>query len=174
MTAAGRLLVIDRSSTGDDLLDEALAAVDRRQGRRPKDVVRTLGNVRGRLYERLAVRGLVREDAGRILGIVPRHRWPAVHAERETMVRAQALDSLRCGEAGDPRTGALISLLHALGAVTEVFDPADAGLDKGVLRANAARIGEGDWASDAVRRAIRELMAAIVAATVSSVVAAGR
>jgi Golgi phosphoprotein 3 (GPP34) len=173
ITAAGRLLVIDRSPTGDELLDEALAVVDLRQGRRPKDVVRSLGHVRTRLYERLAADEILREDAGRILGILPRHRWPTVRAEHENAVRAAALHSLRVGDAADVRTGALIALLHALDAVAKVFDPADAGLERDAMEANAERIGKGDWASDAVRAAIRELMGAIVAATASTAAAAG-
>ncbi len=169
VTTAGRLLVIDRSPTGDDLLDEALAAVDRKPGQRPKNVVRSIGHVRTQLYERLAAAGIVREDAGRILGIIPRHRWPTVHADHETAVRAAALESLRTGEARDVRTGALIALVHALNAVTKVFDPAHAGVETKVLKANAKRMAEGEWASAAVRAAIRELMTAMSAASAAGV-----
>jgi hypothetical protein len=83
-------------------------------------------------------------------------------------VRAEALDALRAGHAADARTGALISLLQSVGAVTKVFDTTDGD----TLRTNAERIADGDWASDAVRAAIRELMAAIIAATVSASVVA--
>ncbi len=47
------------------------------------------------------------------------------------------------------------------------------GLSKGELKERASRIAEGDWAAEAVRSAIDSLMAAIIAASASAVVAAG-
>jgi hypothetical protein len=75
--------------------------------------------------------------------------------------------------APDPRTGALISLLHALNAVHKAVDPAAAGLPKREMNANAKRIAEGDWASDAVRHAIDSMNAAVTAATSSTAVFGG-
>ena len=49
-------------------------------------------------------------------------------------------------------------------------DPAGLGITKRELNANASRIAAGDWASEAVRKAIDEMLAAIIAATSSSAV----
>ena len=169
----GRLVVRDATPTGDELLDEALARLGEKKGPKPKDAVSRLGKgLRDRLHARLVGRGLLREENGRILGIFPTHRWPAVDAVHEQSVRAQLEESLRRGVAGDGRTGALVSLLHALKAVDKAVDAGEAGLTKKELRARAGRIAEGDWASQAVRKAIDELTAALVAAT-SGAVASG-
>ena len=73
----GRLVVRDASATSDPLLDEALAT-GRKQGKKPQNVVTALGkHVRVRVYDRLAGRGLLRAKSGKVLGIFPRHNWPA-------------------------------------------------------------------------------------------------
>jgi hypothetical protein len=170
----GRLLVRDANPTGDDLLDEALAIVERKEGKKPQSVVTRLGkHVRVRLYQRLAQGGLLRAEEDRILGIFPRHRWPAADAAHEVSLRAGLATALRDGTTTDERTGALVSLLHALDATHEVMDPASIGLSKKELKYNAKRIAEGDWAAKAVRRAIDDTNAAIIAATSSAVVVGG-
>jgi Golgi phosphoprotein 3 (GPP34) len=65
--------------------------------------------------------------------------------------------------APDTRTAALIALAHALRCVDKIVDPRQHGLSRRELRARAAAIAEGNWASEAVRMAIEEMMAAIIA-----------
>ena len=167
----GRLVVRDSDPTGDALLDEALSVVGQKEGKKPQSVVAPLGKqVRGRLYERLVEGGLLRAEDDRILGVLPRHRWPAVDAAHESSVRAGLASALREGAAAEVRTGALISLLLALGVVHKVVDPVSVGLPKKELTAHAKRIAEGDWAAKAVRQAIDSMNAAIIAATSSAVV----
>jgi hypothetical protein len=62
----------------------------------------------------------------------------------------------------DPRVGALLSLPHALKAVDKVLDAASGGTTRQEMEANAKRIAEGNWASEAVRKAIDEVMAAVL------------
>jgi Golgi phosphoprotein 3 (GPP34) len=170
----GRLVVRDASATSDPLLDEALTTVGAKQGKRPQDVVTALGKrVRVRLYDRLVDRGLARAESGKILGIFPGHNWPAQAAAHEDSVRAELLTALRNAMARDARTGALVSLLLALKAVHKAVDQAAAGLSAREMNANAKRIAEGDWGSDAVRHAIDSMIAAVAAATSSTVVLGG-
>ncbi|EWS99765.1 hypothetical protein N865_20890 [Intrasporangium oryzae NRRL B-24470] len=170
----GRLVVRDASRSGDLLLDEALATVGRKEGKRPQSVVTALGRgTRVRLYERLAEGGVLRAEEGRVLGIFPSRRWPARDAGHEAAVRAALVTALRQGVALDPRTGALVALLHALNVVHKAVGPEGAGLTKPQLNANAKRIAEGDWAAAAVRSAIDSMIAAIIAASSSTVVIAG-
>ncbi|MGZ4383086.1 MAG: GOLPH3/VPS74 family protein [Gaiellaceae bacterium] len=165
----GRLVVRDGSTTADTLLDRALAQVDERQGKKPKDVVSVLGKgLRGRLYARLAEQGILRSASGKVLGVFPTHRWPASDAVHESSVRALLADALRLGTADDPRVGALVSLLHALKAVDKVLEPVAVGITKKELKANAKRIAEADWGSQAVRRAIDEMLAVVIAAAAAS------
>ncbi len=161
----GRLVVRDPSPTSDPLLDEALATLGKKEGKRPRDVVAALGKkLRPRLYARLTDRGLLRAESGKILGIFPTHRWPAQDAVHEDSVRTDLATALRNGITGDLRVAALVSLLRALKVVHKVVDPTAVGLSKRDLNANAKRIAEGDWASEAVRRAIDGMNAAVLAA----------
>jgi Golgi phosphoprotein 3 (GPP34) len=170
----GRLIVEDTSATSDSLLDEALARLGEKEGKNPKDVVRVLGKgLRDRLQARLVERGLLREESGKILGVIPTHRWPANDAAHENAVRGLMVDALRVGHSDDVRVAALVSLLHALKAVEDVVDPLAVGVTKNELNAHARSIAEGNWGSEAVRKAIDEMMAAVVAATTAAVVAAG-
>jgi hypothetical protein len=162
----GRLVITDTNPTGDGLLDEALAIVGHKEGKKPKSVVARLGKgVRVRLYERLAKGGVLRAEEDRVLGIFPTHRWPAADAAHEMSVRAGLAAALRNGATTEERTGALVSLLHALKVAHKVMDPGSVGLSKKELNANAKRIAEGDWAAKAVRQAIDSRNAAIIAAT---------
>jgi hypothetical protein len=164
-----RLVVRDAGPTGDDMLDEALATVGRKEGKKPQDVVAALGKrTRGRLYERLARAGLVRAEQGRVLGIVPTRRWPAEHTGHEASVREALVTALRHGGTTDARTRALVSLLHALRAVHKAVDPDSIGLSERELEASAERIAEGDWVGKAVRSAIDRQTAIIAASSAAS------
>ena len=171
---AGRLVVRDAGPTGDPVLDEALAVVGQKEGKKPQSVVARLGKgTRARLYARLTDSGVLRAEEGRVLGIFPSHRWPLHDAAHETSVRAELGTALRNGRTTDPRAGALISLLHALGTVDKALDPAAVGLSEREMRVNARRIAEGDWAATAVRQAVDSMNAATVAAISSAAVIGG-
>jgi hypothetical protein len=171
---AGRLVVRDASPTSDVLLDEALAQLERKQGKKPKDVVPALGKgLRGRLYARLADSGLLREERGKVMGVFPTRQWPANDSLHEDSVRMLVTHALRVGATDESRVAALVSLLHALKVVQKVVDADDVGMSKKEVKANAKAIAEGNWGSEAVRKAIDEMMAAVIAATSAAVVATG-
>ena len=164
-----RLIVTDAGPTGDGMLDEALATVGRKEGKKPQNVVAALGRrTRVRLYERLAEAGLLSAEEGRILGIFPTHRWPAEHTGHEASVRAALISALCQGGTTDARTRALVSLLHALKAVHKAVDPNAVGLSKRELNASSQRIAEGDWVGQAVRSAINTQTAVIAASAAAS------
>ena len=170
----GRLVVRDPAPTGDAVLDEALATIGEKEGKKPKSVVARLGKgVRATLYGRLVEDGVVRAEKGRILGIFPTDRWPAENANHEMSVRAGIASALRDGRTSDARTGALTSLLLALRAVHKVMEPSSVGLSKQELKEGAKRIAEGDWAARAVRQAIDSTNAAIIAASSSAAASHG-
>jgi hypothetical protein len=170
----GRIVVTDPSSTGDPVLDAALETLEAHRGKKPSTVLKPLAkHLRRTLYERLAANGVVRAEEGRILGVFPTHRWPALDAGHESEVRRLLTQALVQGATPDARTAALVALLHALDCEHKVVDPRAHGLSKRQLRARAREIAEGSWASDAVRTAIDQMRAAVVAATASVVVLSG-
>lgn len=169
----GRLVVKDAGPTGIDLLDEALEKIARKQGKKPQDVVTSLvKTLRPRLYERLAKQGVLSEQRVKTLGLFPATRWPAHDSAHEEALRRGLETALRNGLAGEPRTAALVSLLHALKAVHKAISPEAVGMSKHDLNASAKRISEGDWASAAVRKAIESINATVAIAAASGAVAA--
>jgi hypothetical protein len=96
-----------------------------------------------------------------VLGLFPRKSWPAVDSAHEDSVRAELTAALVGGERPSDRAGALIALLHAIGAVPKVVQG-----DKKAIKARAGEIGEGDWASAAVKKAVQAIQAAVTAAIV--------
>jgi hypothetical protein len=168
----GRVVVRDPAPAGDDVLDAALAILTANQGRKPSAAIRPLSkNLRHTLYERLAAAGVVRAERGKILGIFPTHTWPALDASHEAQVRQLVTQALVQQAAPDPRTAALIALLHALKCEHKIVDPRPYGLSRRQLAARAEEIAEGNWASAAVRKAIDEMNAAVIAATTAATAA---
>ena len=156
----GRIIVRDPSPPGDAILDTALETVTAYQAKRPSTVIRPLSkNLRRTLYQRLADRGVVRADRGRIFGVFPVRRWPAQDASDEAEVRRLMTQALVQHETPDARTAALIALVHAVGCADKIVDPRQHGLSKRELRTRAKKIADGNWASAAVRKAIEERMA---------------
>jgi len=171
---AGRIIVRDPSPPGDAVLDAALEVVTAYQGKKPFTVVKPLSkNLRRTLYKRLASSGVVRAEKTRILGLFPARRWPAQDASHEAEVRRLMAQALVQQGAADTRTAALIALVHALRCEDKIADPRQYGLTKRELRARAKEIAEGNWASEAVRKAIEEMMAAVVVVVTASTAGGG-
>lgn len=168
----GRVIVRDHTPTGDAVLDHALEIASAHEGKRPATLIRPLSrHLRRTLYERLAQRGVVRAEEGKVLGVFPTHRWPAQDAAHEAQVRRLVTQVLVQQTTPDDRTAALIALSHALRCEHKVVD--DGGLDvsRRQLRARAGQIATGDWAAAAVRTAVNEMIAAVAAGTAASVAA---
>jgi hypothetical protein len=171
---AGRIVVRDPSPAGDDVLDAALEILIAHQGSKPSAVIRPLSkDLRHRLYERLAAGGVVRAGQGRILGFFPAHTWPAEDAHHEAQVRELLTHVLVQQQAPDARSAALIALVHVLRCEHQIVDPRPYGLSKRQLRARAEEIANGNWASEAARNAITEIIAAVAATTTAAATAAG-
>jgi hypothetical protein len=153
-------------------LDAALEILIARQGQKPSAVIGPLSkNLRQTLYERLASGGVVRAERGKILGVFPVHRWPAQDASHEAEVRRLMTQALVQQVAPDTWIAALIALVHAVGCEDKIVDPRQHGLSKRELRARAEAIAKGNWASQAVRKAIEEMMAAVLTATTAAAAA---
>jgi hypothetical protein len=171
--ARKRLAVLDDSPTGEPLLDKALATARRREGRRPSAVLGELGKgLRPLLHDRLESAGILRREHGRLLGLFPTTTWPAASQREEAAVRAALVGVLVHGLTPDPRTGALVALLHALRATYKVVDPREHGIRRRDLDRRAKAVAEGSWGSQAVRQSIDAMTAAITAGVTAATMGA--
>ena len=65
------------------------------------------------------------------------------------------------------------ALLHALRCEHKIVGPRHYGLSQRQLRARAEEIATGNWASEAVRKAIEEIIAAVAATSAAAAASAG-
>lgn len=166
-----RVVVRDPAPLGDAVLDEALATVAEKE-RGPKDLVSRLGKgLRPRLQQRLAERGVLRQEKGRLLGVFPHERWPAEDSRDENEVRRRLHDVLVVGTTPDERTAALVALLSAVDRAHKVLDGLD-GRTRREVKARAKEVAEGAWAASAVRAAVQAMQSAVAAGVIAAGAAA--
>jgi hypothetical protein len=127
-------------------------AVRRDQAARQEAAARALPAAGGR--------GVLRAERRRVLGIFPTRSWPAQDPSRKAEVRQQVTRALAGAAAPDERTAALIALLHRAQVRAQGRGPAACQLSRRQLRKRAAEIAQGNWASEAVRKAIDAEIAA--------------
>ena len=157
---------VDGRAPADPVLREAYDRVAARPAsarRLVQQLGRGLPDVLG---DRLVERGVLSRREGRLLGVVPRTRRPAVDPSHEREVRAALTAVLVHDVAPDDRTGALVALLSALGRAAAVVDRGDVPARQ--VRARAKVLSQGDWAADAVREVVDAVTAAVAAAAVTA------
>ena len=153
----------------DPLLVEAMELV-RSKERTAEDLVNRLGKKRRDvLLDRLRERGILEETEDRVLGLIPRRRWPMVDGARESDVRRKLGDVLIRGASPEERTAALVSVLSALDLAHKVVDRE--GLSAREVKKRAKEVAEGDWAAKAVRDSIAAAQTAVMAAMVATTAA---
>ncbi|MEU4566044.1 GPP34 family phosphoprotein [Micromonospora sp. NPDC023956] len=169
--ADDRVVVVDPSPLGQPTLDAALTRIGAEaKRRRPKDwITRLSGDLRGPVLDELVEAGVLRREAGRVLGLFPRTRFPSTTGV-EPAAEASARQRMHLAVATDgpvpARTAALVSLTRAVGLDRKLFRD----LPKDQVKRRLKEIGEGSWASAATRRAVEETQAALIAATATAAV----
>ncbi|GAB2680674.1 GOLPH3/VPS74 family protein [Thalassiella azotivora] len=159
----GRLLTTGAPAPADPLLGEALARVAHRSGRKPQDALGPLARgLREGLLNRLTAAGIVQEREGRVLGLFRTRAWPETDPHPEQRVRHRLRWVVLGGHPGDPRTTALVGLLAAVDALHKVVPDGDR---KAVAR-RAKDLTSADWAPAAVRKAVEEVDAAVMATVI--------
>ncbi|MEU4364991.1 GPP34 family phosphoprotein [Promicromonospora sp. NPDC023987] len=167
----GRFRVTGRATPSDPLGREVLELMHER---RPKDAIRKAGQggfarkLRESVQHGLAARGVLREEQVKVLGLFPSTTWPAHDPAPEAAVRERVLTALTTSGTPDGPTSALVSLLLATDLIRKVFP----GQDRRALNRRAKEIAESEWAGAAVKRAIDDVNAAMVAVMVTTTGAA--
>ncbi|GGO00628.1 hypothetical protein GCM10011574_07590 [Microbispora bryophytorum] len=157
-----KVVPVDPTPVGEEELNATLTRIAEERAPRKADwwvgKLRA-GRLRKRLLTRLAARGVLSEQEGKILGIFPTTRYPELDPSHEQGVR-----NVLAGAEPDERTAVLIAVMHAAKLDRKAFPDAPKGRIK--------EIAEGQWTADAVRKTIASIHAAVVAATTAATVAA--
>ncbi|MGB3773304.1 MAG: GPP34 family phosphoprotein [Rhodococcus sp. (in: high G+C Gram-positive bacteria)] len=168
-TKKGRLVVTEDSPPSDAILAEAAAAIG--SAKRPMTPKSAVEKLNAQIHEQVVARviesGFVGEEHGKILGLFPTTSWPAKDSAHEDRVRMTLHTVLVEGFEPDPRSSAIIALLSAIDATPKVFPD----VDKRDLVKRAAHIAQGEWAGDAVRKAVHDVYSAVSVAVMVPIMA---
>ncbi|MFF9034243.1 GPP34 family phosphoprotein [Streptomyces sp. NPDC014892] len=166
--AAAALLERALSGAGD-AVDGAEGAGGSGEGALPDDIGKWLHEHRTAEYEAalrgVLDKGLIRKEKRRILLVFRTTRYPEADGTVESALRGRLAEVVLEGAEPDPRTAALISLLHHGELQTLAFPDADS--EDSPARRRMAEIADRHWADPALRR-----MAETAAATAAALTAA--
>ncbi|GLY47984.1 GPP34 family phosphoprotein [Lentzea sp. NBRC 102530] len=151
---------VEHALAGAALLDQVRSGLVPEPARPHRAVAKLRRHVRRDVMARLEARGVLTVERTRVLGIFS-VRTHSLHAPDEVRELRRLVGDVALGhKAPDERTTALISVLYAVRALHKVFDG-----DKREMNARAKEITRGEWAGDAVQKAIRARRAAAAAAS---------
>ena len=121
-----RLLLIDPTPVGDDLLDPTLALVS--QSKETYDARHWIDQladgaeeIREQSLARLVARGILRREEDRFLWVFQSRRYPIVDGEAEREVKLRIMEVLFSDEIPDPRDIVLICLVDSCGILRELL-----------------------------------------------------
>lgn len=163
----GRIEVIHNLSTGDPLLDEALASMGASRGlagRGPTAkawVARHRPELVKRYLARAEMAGIIRAERRKALGFIPVTRWIVVDTARAAQARARLEAVAASTGPVDSAQAALAGLATAIGVAGLVF-PGMVGTAGAAARKRLRQAAKGDAASEATARAARDDTASAV------------
>jgi hypothetical protein len=160
---------VDTTPTGDSVLDTVLQRIATEKKPRKPDwwVGKLNSGIQDSLLDRLVDRGVLSRQRRKVLGLFPVRRYPTLDAGVESAARSRLQSVVVHGTQPDARTAALAALLDACGLARRTFPD----IDHKQLKARMKELSEGQWTSDAVRKAIQSIHAGVAAATVASTAA---
>jgi Golgi phosphoprotein 3 len=121
----GKVVVVQKAATGDDILDSMLTQIDAAPPKAPQEWVVGLSgeseHLRDRLLERLIDKGILRREEHKVLWVLSSPHYPMQDRSSELESRDRIRAAVINGKQPDPRTTALISLVKACKLIGEVF-----------------------------------------------------
>jgi hypothetical protein len=163
----GRLVATDAPPPQDPLLyrvAHTIATASRPMT--PKRAIEKLQKgLRDEVANRLVQQGFLDQQRGKVLGLFPTTAWPARNSSYEDSVRQALYQVLVEGLSAQPRLAAVISLLSAIDATPKVVVG-----DKKAIKKRAKDVADGEWAGEAVRKAVQDVNAAVMVAVMVPVI----
>ena len=160
-----RLVLIDPTPSGDDLLDPTLAliaqATETHDARHWVDhIADGADEIRERALARLVERGILRREDDRFLWVFQSRRYPIVDGEAEREVKLRIMEVLFGNEIPDPRDIVLICLADACGILRELLSARE--LERATERIEEVR--KLDLIGQAVSKAVWDIQSSIAIA----------
>ncbi len=153
-----RLILVDTTPTGDDILDDVLRQIGEDGGELSAAAVleRISGN--GEKYQdialkRLIAKGILREENGRFLWVFHTRRYPVVDDREQREVRARLRQLVLSDDIPDPRDIVLICLIEACGLLGLVLSPDEIA----ATQTRVEELGRLDLIGQAVTKAVGEI-----------------
>jgi hypothetical protein len=152
------LALVDRTPTGDDILDDVLSQLGEAGGELNAAAVLERISGQGEKYQdialkRLIAKGILREEQGRFLWVFHTRRYPVVDDREQREVRARLRQLVLSDEIPDPRDIVLICLIEACGLLGLVLSPDE--IAKTQTRVD--ELGRLDLIGQAVTKAVGEI-----------------
>ena len=121
-----QLILVDRTPTGDDILDDALAHLAEvgpgiSVGAALEHITVNAEKYQEKALKRLLAKGILREESGRFLWVFHTRRYPVVDDSEQREVKARLRQVLLTDEIPDPRDVVLICLIDACGLLDLVL-----------------------------------------------------
>ncbi len=163
-----RLNIVDRTPTGDPILDEAMTHLVTDSELTTADA---LGRITGdaEKYQELAVRrliekGILREEDGRFLWVFHTRRYPVVDDSEQREVTARLRHLILTDEIPDPRDVVLLCLIDAASLLHLVLTPEE--IEQ--TRERVEQLSRLDLIGQAVTRAVADIRLIVKSASAAA------
>jgi golgi phosphoprotein 3 len=152
------LILVDRTPTGDDILDDVLERLGQAGAGLSVAAALELITANAEKYQqralkRLVAKGILREEDGRFLWVFHTRRYPVVDDREQREVKARLHQILLTDEIPDPRDVVLICLIDACGLLDLVLRPDEIARTK--IRVD--QLSRLDLIGQAVTKAVAEI-----------------
>ena len=153
-----QLILVDRTPTGDDILDDVLVRLGEAGAGLSAAAALERITVNAEQYQetalkRLVAKGILREDDGRFLWVFHTRRYPVVDDREQREVKARLRQVLLTDEIPDPRDVVLICLIDACGLLGLVLTRDEIAATK----TRVEQLGRLDLIGQAVTKAVAEI-----------------
>lgn len=156
-----RVQLISTVPTDDSELDFIVAHLQTWVDIKVSHLVRDVSGKRivERLGDRLAAAGILSEGPLTRFGT---RTWPTDDPRPAQVIRDRVHAAMVGGPQPTERTVALVCLLDSLHRLPDVVRASDPHADPRIVRERARQLSDGDWASQAVKDAIKETAAGLI------------
>ena len=160
-----KLVLVDPTPLGDDLLDPTLALIAREEKTYDsrhwvEHIADGAEDIRERSLARLVEHGILRREDDRFLWVFRSRRYPIIDGKAEREVKLRIMEVLFGDEIPDPRDVVIICLADACGIFKEIL----AGRELERASARIEQVRKLDLIGQAVSKAVWDIQASIALA----------